>query len=39
MLTKNKKTSLQKKIEPKYSLVKIAREAKKERLNRLSWNM
>ncbi len=39
MKTKNKIHALLQKPETKLTLVKIAREAKKERQNRLAWNM
>lgn len=39
MVNKNKKTLLQKKNDTKLNLVKIAREAKMQRLWRLSGNM
>lgn len=39
MMTKNKQYSLPKKFDTKIDLIKIAREAKKERLWRLSWNI
>lgn len=39
MKTKNKIRTLLQKPEARLALVKIAREAKKERQNRLAWNM
>lgn len=38
MFTKNKQL-FQKRLEERFKLMKIAREAKRERQNRLSWNI